>query len=188
MTQTIIILSIIFFVGYLIYRKYKKPTTASKELSIIDEYKLAKKETADFDAKYENDMAQSLEFDFEKYRNNFDDPKDGWYISRFDSTEFMLRKNNDSTYVTIEINYKREGEMSQIINSFKIKEIARTYSSENRYFESKRMKCIAEKYFFLYKLKKEVERKNKKIADVQITLDIIGKSSSRDAKINDILN
>ncbi len=185
MTQTIIILSILLAI-YLIYKKYKKPKV--KELSIIDEYKAAKKETDDFDAKYENDVAQSLEFDFEKYRDNIDGvDKSHWHISRMDSLEFLLVKVNQNGSVNIEVSYKREDDINEIIKTFKIKEVARNYSSEHKKFSSERMCKIIEKYFFLYKLKQEMERKDRKIKDVQLTLDIIGKSSSRNAKIDDIL-
>lgn len=87
-----IILSILL-VAYLVYKKYKKPTNTNKELSIIDEYKAAKQDTDDFDMKYEYDIAQSLEFDFEKYRNNINEvDKSHWHVSRMDSSEFILLK------------------------------------------------------------------------------------------------
>lgn len=137
MTQTLIILTI-FLVAYFVYKKYKKPTT--KELSIIDEYKAAKQDTDDFDMKYEYDIAQSLEFDFEKYRNNINEvDKSHWYVSRLDSSEFILLKTNQAGSVSIEVSYKRDDDISKIVESFKMREVARGYSSDSKRFSSERI-------------------------------------------------
>lgn len=150
---------------------------------------MAKKETDDFEIKYENDICTSLEFDFDKYRNNIEDMSDEkpyWHITKMWSSEFTIRKYNEKKFACLEINYKESTDNDEV--SFTVQEPSRSgYSYDNRKFNSKRINKIVEKYFFLFKLKSEIERKNKKIAEVQGTLDIIGKSSSRDSKINDIL-
>lgn len=168
----------------------KKKAKVDLAFNPIDEYQKIKKSIDEHDSKVENDIIDSLIFDYPAYEKYLTDKKP---INIKDLTFWYLEDKSFSEYRLIKKNNNKSLEICLTFPSFSsspdsLRESLKIIFPGSKYTSSKEAKDIIMKYIYCYKLsyiKLEKDSQEKKSKDIY---DVLGKQSKRDSILSSILN
>lgn len=173
--------------------KEEKSSVVKDTDDFLEKYKQSRKEIVHMQSQYQDYILRSLELDFIDYKENIEknwpnfesNTCEFWNLAKSSrSSELKLIKSNNGDSIKIEVEFN----FDESKLTFNITKLLSIMGYEYTNLKKEIFENIIFKYYMCYLYKKTNLVRDETKVNFQRMLDIIGKSTKRDAMINKILN